>query len=142
MNLTYRYRVKSNLGLLNRQARAVSYCWNYLNETQKSCLRLGKRWPSAFDLINLTGGTSKELGISADTISQLCQVYVSSRGKRPFLRFRGRRSLGWVPIKGAVLKVDGSGFKFFGKHYRVFNSRSIPEGAKICDRSSFSQDSR
>lgn len=143
MKLTYRYRVKSLTGLLNKQARAVSYVWNYCNDVQKHALRWGKRWPSAYELMRLTSGTSTELRLHSSTINQVCDQYVSSRIRagRPYLRYRGKKALGWVPIKGSSLKRSGDGFVFAGCTYRVFESRPLPEG-KICDRSSFSRDSR
>jgi putative transposase len=140
----YRYRVKSFTGLLNAQARAVSFVWNFCNDTQKHALKWSKKWPSAFDLNNLTSGTSKELGIPAATINAICAQYARSRQqfKRPVLRYRGRRSLGWIPIKGSELKREGDAFRFASRTFRVFKSRPLPEGAKIKDGTNFSQDAR
>lgn len=144
VNLTYRYRVKSLNGLLNRQSRTVNFVWNFCNESQKSAIRLGKRWPSGFDLEKLTSGTCVDLGLHAGTVSAICKQYVKSRKqhKSPWLRWRGRRSLGWIPLKGRELKAVGDSFRYHSRTFRVFNSRPIPEGAKICDGSSFSQDAR
>jgi putative transposase len=142
--LTYRYRVKSRLGELNRQARAVNFVWNFCNDTQKHAIKWGKRWPSAYDLQKLCAGTSKELGLSASTIDKVCAGYHQSRRKinRPFLRYRGKRSLGWIPVRAEALSVKDDGFRFNGATYRVFKSREIPAGAKVLDGSSFSQDAR
>lgn len=41
--IVYRYRVKSLNGLLNAQARAVNYVWNYCNDVQKQALKWGKK---------------------------------------------------------------------------------------------------
>ena len=143
MILVYRYRVKSLNGLLNRQARAVNYVWNFCNDTQKHALKWNKRWPSGFDLNVLTIGSSKELGIHSGTVNATCEQYAKSRSqhRRPFLRYRGRRSLGWVPLKGRDLKREGVAFRFAGNTFRVFNSRPLPEG-KIKDGTSFSRDAR
>lgn len=144
MILTYRYRVKNLSGELNRQARAVNFVWNYCNDRQRESVKWQRKRLTAFDLNNLTAGSSKELGVLSDTINQVCQQYVKSRSqqKRRFLRYRGRRSLGWVPVKGrALLRRPGNAFAFGGKTYRVFNSRPLPEG-KITDGTSFSQDAR
>lgn len=139
----YRYRVKSLNGLLNKQARAVSFVWNFCNDTQKHALRWGKRWPTGFDLNVLTTGSSKELGIHSGTINAVCEQYAKSRKQfnRPYLRYRGKRSLGWVPLKGRDLKRHGDAFRFAGGTFRVFNSRALPEG-KIKDGTCFSQDRR
>jgi len=139
----YRYRVKSLTGLLNQQSRAVNYCWNFCNDAQKHALKWGKRWPTGFDLNVLTTGSSKELGIHAGTINAVCEQYAKSRKQfnRPFLRYRGKRSLGWVPLKGRDLKREGDAFRFAGNTFRVFNSRPLPAG-KIKDRTCFAQDRR
>ena len=141
MLLVYRYRVKSLTGLLNRQARACNFVWNFCNETQKHALKWNKRWPTGFDLNRLTTGSSKELALHAGTINAVCEQYAKSRSQKhlPFLRWRGRRSLGWVPLKGRDLKREGEAFRFAGNTFRVFNSRSLPEG-KIKDGTNFSCD--
>ena len=141
MLLVYRYRVKSLTGLLDRQARACNFVWNFCNETQQHALKWNKRWPSGFDLNRLTSGSSKELGLHAGTINAVCEQYAKSRSQRnrPFLRWRGRRSLGWVPPKGRDLKREGEAFRFAGNTFRVFNSRPLPDG-KIKDGTNFSCD--
>ena len=143
MILVYRYRVKSLNGLLNKQARAVNYVWNYCNDTQKQALKWGKLWPTGFDFTNLTAGSSKELGLHSDTINAVCMQYAKSRSqkKRPYLRWRGKKSLGWVPIKGREIKREGDAFRFARNTFRVFNSRPLPEG-KIRDGTNFSRDAR
>lgn len=144
MILVYRYRVKSLNGLLNKQARAVSYVFNFCNDTQKHALKWRKRWPTGFDLNKLTAGSSKELGLHAGTINAVCEQYAKSRSqkKRPFLRYRGKKSLGWVPLKGRDIKETPSGFHFHGREFRVFKSRDLPAGAKIKDGTNFSRDAR
>lgn len=143
MILVYRYRVKSLTGLLNKQARAVNFVWNYCNDRQKDALRFGRRWLTGFDLNKLTAGSSKELGLHSGTVNAVCEQYAKSRAqkKRPFLRYRGKQSLGWIPIKGRNLKRIGDAFSFYGNTFRVFNSRSLPEGT-IKDGTGFSCDSR
>lgn len=142
MILTYRYRVKSLLGELNRQARAVNFVWNYCNDIQKQALKWGKKWPSGYDLQKLTTGSNKELGLFAGTINKTCEGYARSRSQqcRPYLRWRGKKSLGWVPIKSSDLKRVDRAFRVAGNTFLVFDSRPLPEG-RIAD-SSFSQDAR
>ncbi len=143
MILVYRYRVKSLNGLLNRQAKACNFVWNYCNDRQKDALRFGRRWHTGFDLNKLTAGSSSELGLHSGTVNAVCEQYAKSRSqmKRPYLRYRGKKSLGWVPMKGMYLKREGEAFRFFGNTFRVFNSRALPEG-KIKDGTNFSMDSR
>ncbi len=141
MILVYRYRVKSLNGLLNQQSRAVNRVFNYCNDVQKKALQWGKKWPTGFDLNKLTSGSSKELGLHSGTVNAVCEQYAKSRSqhKRPYLRYRGKKSLGWVPLKGRELKREGNSFRFAGNTFRVFNSRPLPEG-KIKDGTNFSRD--
>ncbi|MGN7982401.1 RNA-guided endonuclease InsQ/TnpB family protein [Burkholderia sp. 22313] len=143
MIFVYRYRVKSLNGLLNKQSRAVNYVWNFSNDTQKHALKWSKKWPTGFDLNRLTSGSSKELGLHSGTVNATCEQYAKSRSqhRRPCLRYRGRKSLGWVPLKGRDLKREGDAFRFAGNTFRVFNSRPLPEG-KIKDGTNFAQDAR
>jgi len=143
MKLVYRYRVKSFTGLLNQQARTVNFVWNYCNDRQKDALRFGRRWHTGFDLIKLTTGCSKELGLHSGTVNDVCQRYATSRAisRRPYLRFRGRKAMGWVPLKGRELKREGNAFRFAGRTFRVFYSRPLPDG-KILDGTNFSRDRR
>lgn len=143
MILVYRYRVKSLNGLLNRQARAVNYTWNFCNDSQKYALKWGRKWLSGFDLDALTAGASKELGLHSGTINAITSQYAKSRRRhnRPYLRYRGKKSLGWVPLKGRDLKREDAAFRFIGNTFRVFNSRQLPAG-KIKDGTNFSQDAR
>lgn len=143
MILVYRYRVKSLNGFLNQQARKVNFVWNYCNDRQKDALRFGRKWLTGFDLNYLTTGSSKELGLHSQTIQSICCQYAESRSQknRPYLNYRGKKSLGWIPLKGKDLKIKDSGFCFSKKLFKVFNSRLLPNG-KIRDGTNFSQDSR
>jgi putative transposase len=143
MILHYRYRVKSLNGLLNKQAKAVNFVWNYCNDRQKDALRYGRKWLTGFDLNRLTTGSSKELGLHSGTINAICEQYASSRyqKRRPYLRYRGKKSLAWVPLKGRNLQRAGNAFRFAGNTFRVFYSRPLPDG-KIKDNTNFSRDSR
>lgn len=145
MKITYKYRVKDkHFTSLNKQARAINFVWNFCNETQKHALKWDKKWPSAYDLQKLTAGSSKELGVSADSIGKVCEQYAKSRAqfRKRYLRWRGKKSLGWIPLKGREVKIREGAFVTFGKSYSVWLSREVPAGAKICDGSNFSQDSR
>ena len=143
MILVYRYRVKSLTGLLNQQSRACNFVWNFCNDRQKDALRFGRRWHTGFDLNQFTSGSSKELGLHSGTVNSVCEQYAKSRSqkKRPYLRYRDKKSLGWVPIKGRELKREGDAFRFAGNTFRIFNSRALPDG-KIKDGTNFSRDTR
>lgn len=141
---TYKYRVKSHTGFLNEQAQKVNFVFNYCNDTQRQAIKRGAKWLSGFDLINLTSGTSKLLGLKSSTINSVCLQYAKSRQqhKRPWLRWRSRKHTGWIPLKSVSLKIQDNAFVFSKKTFRAFKSREIPDGAKVKDGSNFSQDSR
>jgi IS605 OrfB family transposase len=144
MQLTYKFRLRDkHVAELNRQARAVSYVWNYCNETQQKAVRSGRKWLSDVELQRLTSGSSKILGIAAQTICKTCQQYHRSqkaKGK-PWLRWRNRKSLGWVPFDGRALSFNGETFKFRGVRYETMHLHDLPAGVKIAN-GSFNQDAK
>lgn len=119
--ITIKLRLRDRHGAeLLRQARAVNYVWNYCNETQQKAVREGRKWLSNYDLQNLTAGSSKMLGIQAQTISEVCRYYEQSRKthNRPWLRWRGQKSLGWVPFRENNVVFDGECLVFRGVRYK------------------------
>ena len=144
MKLTCRLRLRDkHAAELNRQARAVNYVWNYCNETQQKAARTGRRWLGAFDLMRLTAGSGDELNLHAHTIQGVCKQYARSRQahRRPWLRFRGRKSLGWVPFNTGHVSVVGRSLKFRGCIYEPMHWRKMPDGTQV-GAGSFSQDAR
>lgn len=144
MQLTYRFRLRDkHAAELDRQARAVNYVWNYCNETQQKAANGRRKWLSAYDLMRLTAGTGNELDLHAHTVQGVCKQYVRSRDlhRRPWLRFRGRKSLGWVPFNTGHVTVVGMTLKFRGVVYEPMHWRHIPDGEKI-GAGSFSQDAK
>lgn len=144
MYLTYKLRLKDkHAAELNRQSRAVNFVWNYCNEAQRYAAQNNRKWLTWQDLQKLTTGTSKELDLHAHTIQRACQQYDRSRctHKRPWLRFRGRKALGWVPFNTEHVRFDGEAFVFRGARYTPMHLRDILRGVKLC-ASSFNQDAR
>jgi putative transposase len=142
--LTFRYRVKDSTSgkHLLRMAWAVNTVWNYCQEVSLLALQREKRWLTAFDLITLCAGASTDLGISSETIAEVCREYVTRR--RQFrarrLRWRSRkRSLGWIPLKMRFLKVTGDTIRYQKRCFRFWCSRPIQGTPKT---GSFSQDAR
>lgn len=144
MQLTYKFRISDTAASeLNRQSRAVNYVWNYCNDVQKQALKWGKKWPSFHALQKLTAGSSKELDIHAHTIQQVCQQYERSRKqhRKASLKWRGKKSLGWVPFnKGHVTYRNGS-FWFRGREFNAWVSRELEDGQTF-GAGSFNQDGR
>jgi transposase len=141
--LTYRCRIKNATTgrRLEQQARAVNRVWNYCAEIQEAARRHNKRWPSGFDLVKLTSGSSKLLGLHSDTVQAVCWQFASSRDarrKRP--RWRGKKSLGWIPFQAArAIRRDGDAVTFLKRRYRLWLSRPL-DGELRCG--SFAQDAR
>jgi putative transposase len=129
---------------LTRQSRAVNYVWNFCNETQAKAANDRRKWLSNYDLQKLTAGAGTMLGISSQTVCKICETYEKSRRQKrlPKLRFRGRRSLGWVPFHANSIRFDGSSFIFRSARYDVMHTRSeLQPGIRLCD-GSFNCDAR
>lgn len=142
--LTYKFRLRDkHAAELNRQARAANYVWNFCNETQKKAVKSGRKWLTWCDLEKLTAGSSKLLGLHAHTIKEVCKKYDRSRSvkRKPWLRWRGHKSLGWVPFNTGHVSFDGGTFKFRGIRYETMHLRDLPAGVKIA-AGSFNQDSK
>lgn len=145
VTLTFKFRLRDkHAAELNRQSRAVNYVWNYVNETQQKAARSGRKWLTGYDLSNLTAGASKELGLHAHTIQRVCTQYETSRKthKKAWLKFRGRKSLGWVPFNTGHVSFDGTAFVFRKVRYTPMHLRDeMLPGAKVL-AGSFNQDAR
>ncbi len=147
MQLTYRYRIKDKHACrLVAQARAATYVWNFCNETQQKAARDGRKWLSGYDLWRLVAGATKEgLDLHSHSAMRVCIQYDKSRRqhKRPWLKWRSRRSLGWVPFNTGHVQLRDGGFVFRGERYEVWLHRDLPEGVKTkIGAGSFSQDTR
>ena len=140
---TYRYRIKDSSAApqLNQLARACNQVWNFCNESQEHALRWNQQWPTGFDLNKLTAGCSKELGLHSQTVQAVCEEYATRRkhSKKRKLRWRGKRSLGWIPFKASGLKVVDDTVTYAGNTFRFWKSRDIPGDIKT---GNFAQDSR
>ena len=91
----------------------------------------------------MTAGVSKELNIHSQTVQNVCKQYVKSRvqHKKPWLRWRGRTSLGWIPFNTGVT-FDGEAFTFRGVRYEPMHLRKGIEYPTSCTGGCFSQDAR
>jgi transposase len=144
MILTYKYRLKGKRSArqLRRFSWAVNQVWNFCVQTQRAIQRayrdgLSPRWPSFYDLKELAAGTSKDLGLHAQTIQNVCEQFTKSRDfhkKCPRFRRSGgpQRSLGWVPFQKQSRQITAGSVTYLGNHYRFFGAkkRPLPETAK------------
>ena len=143
--ITIKLRLKDkHASELNRMARAVNYVWNYCNDIQQKAARARRKSLSGFDLQKLTAGSSKELDIHGHTIQKVCQTYDKSRRthKKMWLRFRGRKSLGWVPFNTEYVKYDGENLVFRGVKYSAMHGHPLLKPGMKIGAGSFNQDSR
>ena len=140
---TFRYRIKdaTDGAKLDKLARSVNFVWNFCNETQEHALRWNQRWPTGFDLQKLTAGSGKDLGLHSQTVQAVCEQYADRRKqfKKRKLRWRGRRSPGWIPFKTVGVRINGDTVRYSGQEFRFWNSRDLPGPIKS---GSFSQDAR
>ncbi len=130
--------------VLNRQAKAVNVVWNYCNEVQQRAARSHRKFLNYHDLQKLTAGSSTLLDLHSHTIQQVAKTYDRSRSAqhRAWLRFRGAKSLGWVPFNtGHVSVVEPGSVKFRGIVYETMHWRELPAGTVI-RAGSFNQDAR
>jgi IS605 OrfB family transposase len=136
--LTYKYRLKGKRASrrLARLSRAANIVWNYCVETQKKTQRnfrygIASPWPSQYDLSGMTKGTSKDLGLHAQSVQSICEQFVKSRDQhKKCPRFRAsigaKRALGWIPFQRQSRQVEGNTIAYLGQTYRFFGEKRRP----------------
>ncbi len=146
--LTYSFRIKdSNKSLrksLLEKTKNVNFVWNFCNQTQLDALRHGRLpWegPSEYELKSLTAGVAKELGLNCTTVRAICSEYATRRrvSKKRSLRWRGKKSLPWIPFNYQAIKInheDGV-VRYKDLEFKFWNSRPIEgeirTGSIVCD---------
>ena len=142
--LTVRLRLRNkHRPWLDRQARKVNFVWNYCNQTQRKAVESHRKWLHWMTLTKLTAGSSKLLDLHAQTIQSVCKTFYDSRvtHKRPWLRWRSKRSLGWVPFSAQAIRFDGREFTFSGRKFLPLHYRELLLTKEtVLKAGSFSQD--
>lgn len=127
---TIKIRIKDSTSAkhLRKMANAVNYVWNFCNETSLYAIRYNSEWLSGFDLQKLTKGAGKELGINSTTIQEVCSEYALRRkkAKKRRLRWRGRKSLGWVPFKSTGISFKDGMAHYAGHELKLFQPERLP----------------
>jgi putative transposase len=135
MILTYKYRLKGKRAVrqLRRFAWAANQVWNFCVATQKNTQHRWKNgslasWQSHYDLAKLAKGTSKDLGLHAQSVARVCEQFAKSRDQHKTCpRFRKssgiKRSLGWVPFQRQSRQLDGNTITYLGNVYRFFGAK-------------------
>lgn len=143
MHLTYSYRIKDKTSkkILNELASKVNFVWNYCNEVSYKSIKSYSKWLSKFDLQSLTANTSKDLNLLAKTVQLICHEYATKRyqHKKLKLKWRTKKSLGYIPIDYQCLKIKDGEVIFMKRSFRFWKSREMKGTFKF---GSFSQDSR
>lgn len=125
---TFRFRVKDSAHMvwLRRAARASNIVWNYCNETSAKAIWSQHKWLSYFDFCTLMSGTPKSFGLDTASRRSVAKQYTVARdkAKRHKLKWRTRKSLGWIPC-GASGKVRGATFTFMKRKFRFWKDREI-----------------
>lgn len=145
MQVTLKLRLRDkHASELARQARAVNVVWNYANEVQQKAVRSLRPWLSGFALMRLTAGAGKELDLHSSTVQRVCSTYDKSRKKqkKAWLRWRSRKSLGWVPFNTGHVSFDGESFVFRGVRYEAMHLRNGLTPKMKFGAGSFSADAR
>ena len=109
-------------------SRSVNFVWNYCNETSFKAIRYNSEWLSGYDLQKLTTGSGKELGINSTTVQEVCSEYALRRKqfKKRKLRWRGKKSLGWIPFKKTGITFKCGFVKYAGHSFKVFQPDRLP----------------
>lgn len=141
--LTYSYRIKdgNTAKKLNYFAKNVNFVWNYCNETSYYAIKNRNKFLSKYDFRPLTKGASKHFSINSQTIQAISDEYVVRRNKshKIKLKWRGKKSLGWVPFNAQTIKIENDVVIYNGHKFRFWKHRDLQGTVKT---GTFSQDSR
>jgi len=131
---TYSYRIKDSRSkkLFSYMARDVNFVWNFSNDVIRRRWKESRKYTSGYDLNSLVKGSSKELLINSQTVQAVAyECALRTQKAKKSLRFRGRKSLGWIPFNGQTFKIQGSTFTYNKQVFRLWYHRDLPADAKI-----------
>ncbi len=130
-------KVSSGRTWLNAAAREVNQVWNWANEVSYKAIRPFSGSPhylGRFELGRLSVGAYKEFEfIGSGTIEDICHQFAVKRkaARSPKLRWRssfgGKKSLGWIPFKGAEIQFKDGHIVFHRRCFRVFDSYGLDQ---------------
>jgi putative transposase len=140
---TLKLRVKDKHAKeLGRMARDVNFIWNYINELSHRSITERGRWLSAFDFNPYLKGAHAHFDLTMQSLKEVALEYVIRRqqARKNRLRWRSKRSLGWVPFSTQDLKIKDGKAVYRKKHYSLFNAEYL-NGHDV-RTGSFNQDAR
>lgn len=161
MLTTWQFRIKDSGAegkWLSRISRAVNFVWNFCKQTQIHAFsRCGYRvidgkeenekkivgnFITAYEFSILCKGAGAELSLHSQSVQAVCEEYARRRFQfKKLLRWRGKKSPGWIPFKASGIQWLGGSFVYCKRKYSIWNSRDLPGDACI-KTGSFSQDKR
>lgn len=140
---TFSYRVKdaSSGKRLMRMAGAVNVVWNFCNEVSNRSAERGPKWITKGQLRDLTKGAGKELGLPSQVVQEVIDEFIVKRKAhgRPKLRWRSRRSLGWLPFTNQDVSLADGMVALRGQQFHLWQHRPVEGRVKS---GNFSQDAR
>lgn len=150
MIITYHYRIKDSGSahiILSKMSRSVNMVWNFCKQTQRDALKnksvrliQDKKteneisipyFLSSSEMDKLVAGSSKELGLHSQTVQSISQEYITRRKQfKTLLRWRSKKSIGWIPFKSSGIKFSGTRIKYAGHEFKLWNSYKTVRGIK------------
>lgn len=117
-------------------ARQVNYIWNEINNLTYNRWRRHNRWLTHFDVTKeFTKGASRYFLLPQASINLIAQEHHKDRkkAKRSKLRYRGKASSGWIPVRKDSIKHRQTQrgrkyqhvFRFYNKEFKTFKDRAI-----------------
>ena len=127
---TLKVRVRDkHAGVLRMMASHVNLVWNYANEATAKLWSDRRVWPTAYDVQRLVAGASPFVQVGDATIQEVVAVHAKSRRQHHTskLRWRGRRSLGWVPFKSRAARWRNGQVHFNALAFKVWDSYGLSQ---------------
>jgi len=133
---TYKYRIKdkNRLKLLDQMSREVKFTWNVINAAARKKWKESRKYFHKYDpyYTDIVKGASKEMLVHSHTLrAVLDQFHKDIRQQKKQLRFKGRKTLGWIPFKEGAIKIHEDRFTYAKMNFRIWKSRPFPPGALL-----------
>jgi IS605 OrfB family transposase len=140
--ITYKFRVKDSTTkkLLNKMSRDVNMTWNVCNEQARKKWKESRSYLRKSDVNQITKGASKEFSINQQSVQAVSyELLTRLKQEKKQLRWRSKKSFGWIPFNGQTIKLCGDYVIYDKKVFRFWKSREV-EG--VIKTGSFNQDAR
>ena len=141
---TLKFRIKSNTVWLDQLSIEINFIWNYINNLSSWSIKNKSKFLSEYDMHPYLVGATEYLNLLTGSIKKVANEYVKHRiiTKKCKLRYRGKKSLGWIPFNSVNNLRLRKGQLFYGKNkFKVWDSYEL-ENYELTHGGSFNQDSR